>query len=122
MRLAAEQRIMVNHIRMLDDLRKDREIMINELEKRKRKKMSGAIFSLYMDGVISQDWRIQVHHNTIKAQEQVVEQARQELFEAVKQRKIMEKVKENDFLRYRREELRQEQIENDEQAVLRFKV
>jgi flagellar biosynthesis chaperone FliJ len=33
----------------------------------------------------------------------------------------MDKVKEKDFLQYRQEELRREQIDNDEQAVLRYK-
>jgi flagellar FliJ protein len=121
LRLAAEQRTLAGHTEKLDDLQRDRVLMINEMERRKKKKMTGAMFSLYMDGVINQDWRIQVQHNTIKAQEQVVEQARQALFSAVQQRKIMDKVKEKDFLQYRQEELRREQIDNDEQAVLRYK-
>ena len=120
LRLAAEQRILSNHNAMLADLQKGRAMMIEEMESRKKKKMSGAVFSLYMDGLINQDWRIGVQQNTIKAQEQVVEQARQELSQAVQQRKIMDKVREKDFLEYRREELRREQIDNDEQAVLRY--
>ncbi len=121
MRFAAEQRTLAVHNARLENLRRDRRLMINEMEERKKEKMSGAMFSLYMDGVISQDWRIQVQCNTVKAQEQVVEQARRELLAAVQQRKIMDKLKENDFLLYRREELRREGIENDEQAVLRYK-
>jgi len=122
LRLAAEQRILTGHIVRLENLRRDRVLMIRELERRKKKKMSGAMFALYMDGLINHDWRIQVQENTIKAQEQVVEQVRLALFQAVQQRQIMDKVKEKDFLQYRQEEQRREQIENDEQAVLRFEV
>ena len=119
LKLAGEQRTLDNHLSFLGGLRKERAAMIDEMEARKKKQMTGAMYSLYVEGIGTQEWRIQVQNNTVEAQKQVVAQTREELAEAMKQRKMIEKIREKDYLNYQREELRREQNENDEQAVLR---
>ncbi|MCD6389556.1 MAG: flagellar export protein FliJ [Desulfobulbaceae bacterium] len=119
LKLAGEQRTLDNHSVFLTGLRTERTTMIAEMEERKKKRMTGAMYSLYVEGIGMQDWRIQVQRNTVEAQKQVLMRVREELAEAVKQRKMIEKIREKDYLNYQSEELRREQNENDEQAVLR---
>ncbi len=119
MKLAGEQQTLDNHSAFLTGLRTERSTMIAEMEASKKKQMTGAMYSLYVEGIGMQDWRIQVQRNTVKAQKQVVMRVREELAETVKQRKMIEKIREKDYLNYQSEELRREQNENDEQAVLR---
>lgn len=121
LKFAAQQRILANHVVRLAALREDLQRISLELEERKKKRMNGAMFSLYTEGLRHKEWQIAVQGNSIEAQKQIVEQVRSELAEAVNQRKIMEKVREKDFLNFRREELRLEQLENDELSVLRYK-
>jgi len=119
LKLAGEQRTLDNHSTFLAGLQNERATMIVEMEASKKKQMTGAMYSLYVEGIGVQDWRIQVQRNTVEAQKQVVTRVREELAEAVKQRKMIEKIREKDYLNYQREELHREQNENDEQAVLR---
>ncbi|MNL59139.1 hypothetical protein D3C87_1828380 [compost metagenome] len=51
----------------------------------------------------------------------MVEAKREILRQAAQEYKIMEKMRENKFEDYRQERLAQEQKENDEQSILRFK-
>ena len=73
-----------------------------------------------MEGINAKDREIQVQHTTIESQRQIVEMAREELKEKVKDRKVIERAKERDYQKYLQEFLRKEQKESDEQAILRY--
>lgn len=62
----------------------------------------------------SQEQKVQEFEKLVEAKREVLRQAAQEY-------KIMEKMRENKFEDYRQERLAQEQKENDEQSILRFK-
>ena len=119
-KLVGEQTILKNHILRLEELKAERIAMIDDFEQRKKKRLSAVFFAFYMDGINAKDQEIQVQHTTIESQRKVVEMAREELKEKMKDRKVIERAKEKDYQKYLQEFLRKEQKESDEQAVLRY--
>lgn len=119
-KLAHELYVLENHRLYLEELRRRRAGLVEKLEMRKRGTMSAAMFSFYVDSIANIDRQIQMQEQAIEVQEGIVAEVRVELLGKVKERKIVEKLKENDYRRYCREMLRREQNDNDEQAVLRF--
>ena len=65
--------------------------------------------------------RIHTQEQKVQEFEKLVEAKREILRQAAQEYKIMEKMRENKFEDYRQERLAQEQKENDEQSILRFK-
>lgn len=119
-KLFGEQIILKNHIQRLEELKAERIIMIEDFEQRKKKRLSAAFFAFYMEGINAKDREIQFQNTTIESQRKVVEMAREELKEKVKDRKVIERAKERDYQKYLQEFLRKEQKESDEQAILRY--
>lgn len=68
-----------------------------------------------------QEILIQRHKQKIQEIEKLVEAKREILRQTALEYKIMEKMRENKFEEYKAERLSQEQKENDEQSILRFK-
>ncbi len=119
-KLAHEIFVLDNHKQYLEDLKRKRQAIVSSLEEKKKQTATAGTLSLFVDGITSKDREIGVQQNAIEAQKQMVVTARKELHEKVKERKIVERLKEKDFLAYTKEMYRKEQNENDEQAVLRF--
>lgn len=115
-----EQHLLNMHRIRLDDLSNERRNLVAVFEERKKRRMNSAYFSFYMDSIRVKDQQIIVQKNTIESQKNVVETARKQLFERVKDRKIIEKAKEKDYQQYLLDSRRKEQNISDEQAVLRF--
>ena len=119
-KLVREEFILRNHIEGLARLKEERQDMIKDFEERKKKSIPAALYSFYMDGIQLKERAIHIQNNTIESQRQVVAKARQDLYEKVKGRKIIEKAKERDYQNYMKEFLRRSQNESDEMAILRF--
>ncbi|MBU0483869.1 MAG: flagellar FliJ family protein [Proteobacteria bacterium] len=119
-RMAKEQWLLHNHIERLERLRADRVRLIEEFEERKRQKMAASLFAFYIESVNNKEGEILTQVVVVESQRQVFEKSRAELLVRVKDRKIIEKTRERDYKIYLQEELRQEQKEADEMAVLRF--
>jgi len=120
LKLAREQRILGEHIRRLSELRLDRQRIVEDLEERKKRRMPVVLYSFYMECIRNKEREIQVQSNMIEAQKKVVEMVRKELLEKVKERKVIERVREKDYRNYMQEILKKELQEGDEQAVLRY--
>ena len=119
-KLAHEIFVLENHRKYLGDLQAQRLDLVQTFSEYKRKNMQAAMFSIYVEAIEQKDRQINFQHNAIAAQTRTIESVRLELLERVKARKIVERLKEKDYLAYTAEEFRKAQNENDEQAVLRF--
>lgn len=119
LKLGREQSILNNHLVRLANLKKQRLAMIASLAEKERQKVSGALVQFYMESVRSQEVLMKMLDNTIAGQQQVVDQARAKLAEAVKERKTVEVIRQRDYDRYMTELRQKEQNESDEMAVLR---
>ncbi len=120
-KLAHEIFVLGNHKKYLGDLINQRLELVDSLtEYKKKQAMQAAMLSFYVDSIDQKDWQIGMQRHAIAAQENAVAEVRVELLEKVRARKIVERLREKDFLAYTKEELRKTQIEDDEQAVVRF--
>lgn len=120
LKLAREQMILNAHQLRLEDLKKKRADLCLVMEEKKKQTLAVKIFLFYMESMRIQELQIHILTNTIAAQQQIVAGVRAELAEAMKQRKILDVLKENALLKYLDETRRKEQNESDEQALLRY--
>ena len=93
--------------------------MKNENEERKKKTMDGGKFLFFMESMRILELQMHILRNSIAGQEQAVEKVRNELAQAMKERKVIDVLREKDLINYQREERLKEQNESDEQALLR---
>lgn len=119
LQLARELRALAERQARLVDLRDSREQMIDEFEERKQQSLRASLFSFYMEAIRRKEREIEALLAAIAQQGQVVEEARQQLQERVKSRKVIEKAREKDYQKYLQDFLHEEQKESDEQAILR---
>ena len=120
LRLAREQRLLDTHLDRLDHLKAERRQIMRDLESAKRKQLAAPMFSNYMECIDTKEWEIRAQAVTVESQRRVVDEAREELQDKMKDRKVMERAKEQDYNTYLRGYLRKEQNDSDEQALLRF--
>lgn len=120
LKLAHELFVLKNHKQYLAELEEQRLELYTTLEERKKKVLSAALFSFYVEAIHAKNRQIAFQNNAVLAQQEMIETVRADLLTKVKARKVVERLKEKDFLVWQREMLRLEQIESDEQAVLRF--
>lgn len=118
-RLAREQMILNDHKIRLVDLEARRQEIIADFEELKKQPLSGARFSYFMDSIRIKEEQIRIQVNTVRSQEQVVEEARRKLTQAMQQRKIVEVIREKQLQDYLFNLRKKEEIENDEQVILR---
>lgn len=118
-RLAREQMILNGHKMRLVDLEDRRQEIIADFEELKKQPLSGARFGYFMDSIRIKEEQILIQENTVRSQEQVVEEARMKLTKAMQQRKVVEVIREKKLQDYLFDLRKKEQIENDEQVVLR---
>lgn len=119
-RLAHELFVLKNHKQHLLELEEQRLELYATLEERKKQTLSSALFSFYVEAIHGKNRQIAFQKNAVLAQQEMIETVRADLLTKVKARKVVERLKEKDFLVWQREMLRLEQVESDEQAVLRF--
>ena len=119
-KLAHEIFVLDNHKAYLEQLKKERQQLVELLEVKKREGVTAAVYSFYVDAIRNKERMIEFQKNAIAAQEQIIDGVRKELLAKVMDRKVVERLKEKDHLEWLREVARKEQNENDEQAVLRF--
>ncbi|MDH5299650.1 MAG: flagellar export protein FliJ [Desulfobulbaceae bacterium] len=119
LKLASDLQVLLGQQGRLADLQVSRQLLGEEFEEQKQKRLSGPFFSFYMDAIRHKEEAIEAQQAAIAVQQQVVEKSRLELAERVKSRKIIEKAREKDYRKFQHETLRKEQIESDEQAILR---
>ncbi|MBC8316403.1 MAG: flagellar export protein FliJ [Desulfobulbaceae bacterium] len=119
-RLTREQMMLNGHRTHLVDLESRRQDIIAEFEECKKKTLSGARFGYFMDSIRIKEEQIRVQQNTVKSQEQVVDEARKKLSGAMQQRKIVEVIREKQMKDYLAVLRKKEETENDEQVVLRY--
>ena len=118
--MAHELFVLANHKKHLAELEEQRLDLFAVLEEKKKQTISAAMFSFYVEGIYLKNRQIAFQQNAVLAQQEMVETVRADLLVKVKARKVVERLKEKDFLAWRQEMLRKEQIESDEQAVMRF--
>jgi len=119
-RLAHELFVLANHKKYLAELEEQRMTLFAVLEEKKKQTMSAAMFSFYVEAIHMKNRQIAFQHNAVLAQQEMIETVRADLLVKVKARKVVERLKEKDFLAWRQEMLRKEQVESDEQAVMRY--
>ena len=119
-KLAHENFVLDNHKQYLADLYTRRRNTVAVMGDSKQKVMPAPLFTFYVEAIRNKDREITFQQNAIAAQEEMVAQVQAELLEKVKERKIVERLKEKDYLAYMKEVAVKEQNENDEQAILRF--
>lgn len=119
LKLAREQMVLSNYQAHLDNVDDERVKFSADMEERKKKTMKGNTFLFFMESMRILELQMHVLKNSIAGQQQVVEKAREELAWAMKDRRVIEVLREKALLKYQHEERRKEQNENDEQALLR---
>ena len=119
-KLAHELFVLENHNKHLVDLNRQRVEIFETFEEKKKQSMSVAIFSFYVEAIHNRNRQIAFQKTAIEAQKAAVEEVRAELAEKLRERKVVERLKEKDFLAYTKELQRKVQIESDEMAVMRF--
>ena len=119
-KLAHEIYVLENHKKYLDELNQQRLEFFAVLEEKKKEVMSVAMFSFYVEAIHLKNRHIAFQETAIEAQKAAIEKVRVELAEKIKARKVVERLKEKDFLAYSRELQRKIQAESDEMAVMRF--
>ena len=119
-KLAHELYVLDNHKQFLSDLKQQRLDLFATLEEKKCETMSAALFSFYVESIHNKNRQISFQKNAIEAQKQIIEEVRAELAEKMKERKVVERLKEKDFIAYSKELQRKAQNESDEMAVMRF--
>lgn len=119
LKLAREQMVLSNYMAHLDNAQSERGKLAADIEERKKQTMQGNIFLFLMESMRILELQIHVLNNSIAGQQQVVEKAREELAQAMKERRVIEVLREKSLLSYQREERLKEQNESDEQALLR---
>ncbi len=118
-KLAHEIFVLDNHRQFLLQLKEGRRDLAEKFDQKKRATLSNNIYSFYVESLFNFDRQMEFQRNAIRVQEQAVAEVREELSERVKERRIVERMKEKDYLEYLQEALRKEQNEHDEMAVLR---
>ncbi|MBA3015634.1 MAG: flagellar export protein FliJ [Proteobacteria bacterium] len=119
-RLAHELFVLKNHKKYLAELEEQRLDLFAVLEERKKHTIAAAMFSFYVEAIHAKNRQIAFQKNAVLAQQEMIETVRADLVTKVKARKVVERLKEKDFLVWQREVLRLEQLESDEQSVMRF--
>ena len=119
-KLAHELFVLENHKKYLAELEEQRLDLFAVFEERKKKTISAAMFSFYVEAIHLKNRQIAFQHTAILAQQEMIETVRRDLLAKVKARKVVERLKEKDFLAWKEELARKEQVESDEQAVMRF--
>ncbi len=120
LRLAREIAQLERQRQALEKLGERRLQAIAAFEAVKGQAMSGARIALFFDAIAGLDAASEFQRRTIAAQEQVVEEARRELAQARKARRIIERLRERDLAAWQTEERLREQKEMDELVTLRF--
>lgn len=119
-RLAHELFVLENHKQYLVDLQNQRSELFETLEKKKEETLSVAMFSFYVEAIHNRNRQIAFQMTAIEAQKAAVEEVRAELAVKMKERKVVERLKEKNFIAYTKELERKAQVESDEMAVMRF--
>ncbi|MBI4792923.1 MAG: flagellar export protein FliJ [Deltaproteobacteria bacterium] len=119
LKLAREQMMLHNHQARLVDLQDKRHELSEAIEERKKKPMLGRMFLFYMEAMRIQELQLRILQTTIASQKNIVEKVRADLAQAMKQRKIIDVLREKELEKYLLEMRRREQKESDEQALLR---
>ena len=119
-KLAHELFVLENHTKYLAELEEQRLDLFAALEERKKETMSAAMFSFYVEAIHMKNRQIAFQHNAVLSQQEMIETVRRDLLAKVKARKVVERLKEKDFLAWKQEVIRKEQLDSDEQAVMRF--
>ena len=119
-KLAHELFVLENHNKYLAELEEQRLALFAALEERKKETMSAAMFSFYVEAIHMKNRQIAFQHNAVQSQQEMIETVRRDLQAKVKARKVVERLKEKDFLAWKQEVIRKEQLDSDEQAVMRF--
>jgi flagellar protein FliJ len=111
---------------VLDDLqqllagqRAERLKFVEELENRKKENLPALLFSFYMELLDFKEREIRGKQQMLAVQSARVEKARQFLLGRIRERKVIEKIRENDYRRFQQEWSRREEKDNDELTVLR---
>ena len=118
--LAKVKTILDNFKRQLVNLKTERLAFIDNLEERKKKSVPAPEFSFYMECIETKEAEIEEQNTVVEKQKSIIEKARFALFERVKERKVIEKLREKGLQEYTKESIRKEQNELDEKATFRF--
>lgn len=120
MALGREQTLLQNHKQQLQDYIAERFTMVENLAQKKEEQVSGAFIRLYTDSILGKEHQISFARSAIVQQETVVQNARLELNERVKERKVIDVLYDRDYAEFLADERKREQDESDEMAVLRY--
>lgn len=118
--LTREKKLLENHRKRLEELKISRYLTIEEFERKKKSVLPAYMLLFYMESIYNMDREIQGQQTMVESQEKVVEQARQNLLDKVKDRKVIERAREKDYENYLQRLRHEEQKEADEMAVLRY--
>lgn len=120
LKLAHELFVLENHKKFGEELKGQRQGLVAHLDLLKSQTVSVAMFSFYVEAITNKDRQLAFQRRAIKVQEAVVTEVRKELLEKVKERKIVERLKEKDLIAYEQELRHREQLESDDQVIMRF--
>lgn len=119
-KLARELTLLEEQKLRLAALQQQRQELIAEFEEKKQRQMLAPLFAFYMEGIFRKEQEVAAGLGLVETQQGAVARAREELTGKVRDKKVMEKARERDHLKFLLAGLKKEQNEADEQMVLRF--
>ncbi|MDA8419227.1 MAG: flagellar export protein FliJ [Desulfobacteraceae bacterium] len=119
-RLARELFVLENHQLHLRELVERRLALCAAFEERQQQTISAPMFGFYVEAIHLKNREIVFQNQAVLAQQELIEGARAELLARVRARQVVERLREKDFLRWRQEVAKKEQVEGDEQVMMRF--
>ncbi len=120
MTLGREQTVLQNQKNQLHHHHESLMVMRSSLQEKEQQNVSGGFIKLYTDSIWGREQQVALLMTAISSQEGVVHNARLELGERVKERKIIDVLYDRDYAAFQAEVLKREQDESDEMAVLRY--
>lgn len=118
-KLARQQLVLDALQKRLEDLHLERLRMMADFELRKAEPILAPLFAAFVESLRFKESDIASQAEVVKVQQKAVAEARDELAEKMKRRKVLEKARERDFQKHVQEEVRKDQKDNDEMMVLR---
>ncbi|MGI6648197.1 MAG: flagellar export protein FliJ [Bacillota bacterium] len=105
---------------ILQQQQKQYALLMSELRNIQRHRLQIETVQLYQEFMLTLDQMIKEQNKIVNELYQELEQCRIKLLRLMRNRKVLEKLKERYWFKYQREVMSEEQKQNDELAIIRF--
>lgn len=115
-----QQRCVESELRVLEGLKSRKTVLMEEFAAKQDKGMSASDIAMYISYIRQMITRVQNQQAVVKKEEALLEERRLALVESVRNRKVMENLKEKKIREHKAEILEKERKEMDEYGIVKF--